>query len=658
MTSLLGWSIGLILAGGAAAVVGHRRPRAADALFRVLVVAGCAIATVPAVATLLGGPRPTYAWRPSIPGGPWVVGLDPLSAWFLLLIAVVAAAGAIYGITYLGVEREHRPVGPAHLGFAFLVAGMIGVVVARAAVPFLMAWEVMAVSAYFLIVFEAERTEVARAGLLYLILTHVGTLALFAMFLAWGALGADLTFRTLASTGARLPWGGAGILLLSLVGFGMKAGVVPLHVWLPGAHAAAPSHVSAVLSGVMLKTGIYGLLRVMSLLGPLPAWWGWTLLALGLLSGVLGVLWALAQHDLKRLLAYHSVENVGIILLGMGVGALGVSYRQPLVATLGFTGAVLHALNHALFKSLLFLGAGAVVRATGTRTIDALGGLGRRMPLTAAAFLLGSAAIVGLPPLNGFVSEWIVFQALLQSGETSGPLRAACVAASGLAVIGGLALACFSKVDGVVFLGRARSGAGVHAVEPGSLSLGPMAALAAACLAIGVYPALGVVPALAIGTSIAAHGGMPAAAPADLGAALPAVSLAALALILFCGLLWAARGHRLARLPVARAGTWACAGAPLTPRMQYTASSYAAPLLASYRSLSGVREHATGTGYESHPIDLVLDGAVSPAWGQITRVAREARLFQAGRLRWYLLYVILTVLALLLYIGRGPGAGR
>jgi formate hydrogenlyase subunit 3/multisubunit Na+/H+ antiporter MnhD subunit len=401
----------------------------------------------------------------------------------------------------------------------------------------------------------------------------------------------------------------------------------------------------------MLKTGIYGLLRVMSLLGAVPAWWGWTLLGLGLVSGVLGVLWALAQHDLKRVLAYSSVENVGIILLGMGVGALGVAYRQPVVAVLGFTGAVLHSLNHALFKSLLFLGAGAVVRATGTRTIDALGGVGRRMPLTAAAFLLGSVAIVGLPPLNGFVSEWIVFQALLRSGETTGPLRLASVAASGLAVIGGLALACFTKVDGVVFLGHARSRAGGEAAERGLASVGPMAALAAACLAIGVYPTLVVAPALAVGTTVAAGSAMPAAELAELGAALPAVTLVAVALILLCGMLWLARGYRLARVSVPTASTWACAGAPLTPRMQYTASSYAAPLLNSYRSLSGVREHADATGFHSHPIDLVLDGVVSPAWRQVGRVAREARLLQAGRLRWYLLYVILTVLALLLYMG-------
>jgi hydrogenase-4 component B len=656
LTSLLAWGVGLILGGGGAAALWHRTPRAADALFRTLVVVGCTLAAVPAAATLLGHAPPMRTWQPFVPGGAWVIGLDPLSAWFLLLIALVGAASAAYGVSYLGAERSHRPVAAAHLGFAVLLAGMMGVVLTRAAVPFLMAWELMAVSAYFLIVYEGERAEVARAGLVYLILTHVGTLALFAMFLAWRAPGADLTFRSLGLASAGLPWGGAVILLLALVGFGMKAGMVPLHVWLPGAHAAAPSHVSALLSGVMLKTGIYGLLRVMSLLGVVPAWWGWTLLGLGLVSGVLGVLWALAQHDLKRVLAYSSVENVGIILLGMGVGALGVAYRQPVVAVLGFTGAVLHALNHALFKSLLFLGAGAVLRATGTRRIDALGGVGRRMPWTAAAFLLGSVAIVGLPPLNGFVSEWIVFQALLHGGGASGPLRLASVAAPGLAAIGGLALACFTKVDGVVFLGRARSRAGGEATEPGSAVVGPMVALAAACLAIGVYPAFAVAPAIAVGASVAGGSVVSSADLARLVAALPAITLAALALILLCGILWLARGYRLARVSAPEASTWACAGAPLTSRMQYTASSYAAPLLSSFGSLSGVRAHADAAGFHSHPIDLVLDGLVAPAWRQVGRVAREARLLQAGRLRWYLLYVILTVLALLLYVSRTPGA--
>jgi NADH:ubiquinone oxidoreductase subunit 5 (subunit L)/multisubunit Na+/H+ antiporter MnhA subunit len=287
--------------------------------------------------------------------------------------------------------------------------------------------------------------------------------------------------------------------------------------------------------------------------------------------------------------------------------------------------------------------------------LDQLGGVGRRMPLTAAAFVLGSVAIVGLPPLNGFVSEWVVFQALLRTGETAGALRAASVTASGLAVIGGLALACFTKVDGVVFLGHARSGAGSEAVERGLMSVGPMVVLAAACLAIGVFPALAVTPAIAVGASVAKGSALSAAELADIGAALPAVSVVALVLILLCGLLWLARDRRLARTTVRSASTWACAGAPLTPRMQYTASSYAAPLLNSFGSLSGVRGQADATGFHSHPIDLVLDGMVAPAWRQVGRIAREARLLQAGRLRWYLLYVILTVLALLLYMGRTPG---
>jgi hydrogenase-4 component B len=328
-----------------------------------------------------------------------------------------------------------------------------------------------------------------------------------------------------------------------------------------------------------------------------------------------------------------------------------VSYGRPVVAVLGFTGAVLHTLNHALFKSLLFLGAGAVVRATGTRALDRLGGLGRRMPLTAVAFLVGSAAIVGLPPLNGFVSEWVVFQALLRSGEAQSVLRVASVAAAGLGLIGGLALACFTKVYGVVFLGHERTPGAAGAVERGPGSLGPMLVLAGICLAIGVLPALAVVPAVQVALAIMALP-IPAGGLIDLGAALPVITLVAAGVMLLSALLWLARGRRLAAVPVASAGTWACAYPRPTTRMQYTASSYAAPLLTALRSVSGVRVEADPRRFHSHPIDLVLDGAVLPAWRRIVGLAGEARLLQAGRLRWYLLYVILTLLTLLLYMGR------
>ena len=282
------------------------------------------------------------------------------------------------------------------------------------------------------------------------------------------------------------------MLLLALVGFGFKAGFVPMHFWLPPAHAAAPSHVSALMSGIVIKTGIYGLLRVVLLLGGAPAWWGWIVLGLGIISGVLGVLWALAQHDIKRLLAYHSVENIGIILMGIGVGVLGVAYHAPLVAMLGFTGGLLHTVNHAVFKSLLFLGAGAVYRATGTRNMEELGGLARRMPLTWLAFLIGAAAIVGLPPLNGFVSEWLVYQGLFATSQSSDVLRLAVLGIPALALIGALALACFTKVAGVVFLGTPRTAHASRATEVGRGRYLPALALAVTCLALGVAPALGI----------------------------------------------------------------------------------------------------------------------------------------------------------------------
>jgi hydrogenase-4 component B len=652
---LVGTGLLLILAGGVCAVMLRRMPSVADRAFAALVTGGGLMAAFPAIATLADGRSRMVRLPPIGPGGAWVFGLDRLSAWFLFTILAAGTMIAVYGTDYLAPERHERPIAAAHGLLAVLLVALCGVVTSQAVVPFLVAWEVMAVSAYLLVVFESERADVRRAGLIYLVLTHVSTIALLAMFAGWGRNAPELTFGALADTRvADAP--GRVILALALVGFGIKAGVVPVHFWLPGAHAAAPSHVSALLSGVMLKMGIYGLLRMMSLLGVLPAWWGWTLLGLGLVSGVLGVLWALAQHDLKRLLAYHSVENIGIILLGMGVGALGMTYGQPVVAVLGLTGALLHTLNHALFKSLLFLGAGAVGRATGTRMIDQLGGVGRWMPLTAVTFLVGSVAIVGLPPLNGFVSEWIVLQALLRSGAAAGGIRVAVVTAAGLGLIGGLAVACFTKVNGVVFLGRPRSSGGVPPVECGPASVGPMLALAAACLALGVYPALAVGPAMDVGMSIARGASIADAGLAALGASLPRVALLALTLLGLSALLWLVRGYLLARSGVATSVTWAGAGAPLTARMQYTASSYAAPLLGAFGAVAGVRVRAAAPGFHSEPIDLVLDGTVFPVWRRLARLAHEARLLQAGRLRWYLLYVILTVLALLLYLGHTAAA--
>ena len=481
------------------------------------------------------------------------------------------------------------------------------------------------------------------------------------MFAFWGQFAGTLSFDALAAGAASLPAGGALVLWLALVGFGLKAGLVPLHFWLPEAHGSAPSHVSALMSGVVIKMAIYGLLRVVGLLGATPVWWGWLVLIVGLLSGVLGVVWALAQHDLKRLLAYSSVENIGIILLGLGLGALGTSYHLPVVAVLGFAGAILHTLNHALFKSLLFLGAGAVYRATGTRAIDRLGGLARRMPLTWVAFLMGSVAIVGLPPLNGFVSEWVVYQALFGSGaaEAAGqgaPLRLAVLGVAGLALIGALALACFAKVDGIVFLGTSRSTEAEQAREAGMGMLGPMFALALACGVIGLVPVLVVWPAVSAGALVA--GVPPDAIGVAGGAVLRAmtwIAVLSFALLVLLALGWRAGAALRRRRPPVPAEKWGCGYAELTPRMQYTASSFAAPLVASFGRVAGVHESRHGDAFESHPRELVLDDVALPFWSLVRGFAGRLRPIQQGRLWVYLVYLMATLLVLLLYLATSGG---
>jgi len=643
---VLATGVGLVLLGGVTSLVLARAPRWADLAMSALVVSGLAVCAMAGVAVLLGGPPITASWQPAVPGGAWSVVVDPLAAWFLILLSVTGAAATVYGVRYLAAERAHRPVAMAHALLALLLAAMIGVVVAQAAVLFLLAWEIMAVSAYFLIMFDGGRSEVRRAGLIYLVLTHTGTLALIGMFLVWGRTSPDFTFQSFAAAAPALPWGGAVVLLLALAGFGVKAGLVPLHFWLPGAHAVAPSHISALLSGVMLKMGVYGLLRVISLHGAPPPWFGWTLFGLGLASGILGVLWALSQQDFKRVLAYSSVENIGIVLLGMGVGVLGVAYGQPVMAILGFTGAVLHSLNHALFKSLLFLGAGAVVRITGTRAIDQMGGLGRRMPLTAVAFGVGSLAIVGLPPLNGFVSEWVAAQGLLHGAQGPGLLPLVLLGFAGLGLIGALALACFSRVTAGVFLGQPRGREFSARDELGLVS--PMMVLVVLCVGLGVYPAVALHPAAAVvQTIIGASGSTTGEAAAILERAVPSVSAVAALLAALAAATWLLR-RRVGRWAEPAPGpTWGCAYARPGARMQYTASSFSALTLHAFGAIAAPRVERSATSLTTDPGDRVLTDLVRPLWGRARAAAAALRPLQQGRVTRYLQYMVLTVLFLL-----------
>ena len=650
MTSwLLFGGLAVIALGGVLAVAGRRAAWGERAFTRCVWLGGLA-AAIPAVRVLATGAAATWRLAVDLPGGDWMFGLDPLSSVFLLTTLVLAAAAAPYGVAYLARERERRAVWFSHATLAILVVAIALVLLARAVVPFLGAWELMAVASYLLIVLESERAEVRRAGLLYLVVTHAGTLALFVMFAIWGGGSGDWTFPALAASVPRLPHGTGVIFALATFAFGLKAGIVPGHFWLPPAHAAAPSHVSAMMSGIVIKAGIYGLMRVVVVAGGAPAWWAWTMLGAGTASSVLAVLWALAQHDVKRLLAYHSVENVGIIVLGIAVGALGSAYGHPALAVLGYAAATLHTVNHALFKSVLFFGAGAVSHATGTRNLEELGGLARQMPLLALTFVVGAAAIIGVPPLNGFVSEWLVFQGLLGSGIAGGAGRVAVLAAPMLALAGGLALACFAKVVGVMFLGTSRSDRtrGVGEAPVGLLA--PAAALAAACVAIGLLPMLLLPTLLRVGAQIASH------AAGESGPALAAVvrdagrvSLFAAFVLVASAVAWGARALMLHGRVVRRAPTWGCGYEAITPRMQYSASSFAAPLLDMFGRLTGVRTYRGATLLHTVPSDPVLDAALAPLWTKGREWALRARGLQHGRLRLYLLYVVATLLLVLGY---------
>jgi hydrogenase-4 component B len=570
--------------------------------------------------------------------------LDGVSALFLALLAVVGAAATAYAKEYWG-ETGH-PVSAARgrgwWGGLLLSMGLV--LVCSNGLHFLIAWEMFALCGYFLIVLDGQRREVRSAGWLYLAASHAGTLVLFALFalLAARTGGWDLGPRREQAELAPLFW-------LVLVGFGVKAGLFPLHVWLPSAHANAPSHVSAILSGVAIKMGIYGIVRFSGWL-PVPEMAGWVVTGVGLASAVLGVAFALGQHDLKRLLAYHSVENIGIILIGVGFGLLARTHGQAKWGALALAGGLLHVWNHGLFKALLFLGAGSVLHATGTREMSRLGGLWRAMPWTASLFGLGAVAISGLPPLNGFVSEWLVYVGMFDA--VLGPGDAAVAAIAGivlLGVTGALALACFVKVCGVVFLGAPRSAVAERAHECGGWMRGAMLVLAAGCVGIGLAPWV-VWPALH--TAVAAwHGGW-----ADVGAPTSLATLGWIHVGLAVVGVWASVGlWRRAHVGGwARAVTWDCGYAAPTARMQYTAGSFAGIITEWFAWILRPERHEhrpsglfpAEASVASHTPETVLERVLEPCGRGVMWVSAAVRRLQHGRTHAYILYLIFGLAAM------------
>lgn len=599
-------------------------------------------------------------------GLPWLhvfLRIDPLAGFFLCIVGFITFIAACYGPAYV---QEHikgpHPVGTLTFFTGLFTCGMLLVILTADAFSFMIAWELMSVASYFLVAYQHNQAENRSAAFIYLLMAVVGGAFIL---LAYGVLAAfSDSFSFAAMAAASLPPTWATIaFILAFVGFGMKAGIVPLHVWLPQAHPVAPSHISALMSGVMLKVAIYGFIRfVYELLGDILWQWGVVVLLVGAISAVLGVLYALVQNDLKRLLAYSSVENIGIVYIGLGLSMIFHATGHLEIAALALIAALYHCLNHALFKGLLFLGAGSVLQQSRQHNMEKMGGLIRRMPVTAICFLVGCISISALPPFNGFVSEWLTFQAALQGTVLrSGILGAMLPFASAmLALTGALAAACFVKVYGVVFLGRPRSPQAADAHESPFGMQFAQVILALCCLGFGIFPTwvvgvINVIPENLIGTGLskAANTGWLWLTPIGKQTA----SYGALSVLLGLMLSWLIVYfflHPLRRDNRIRSATvWDCGFGPLNTRMQYTSTAFSMPLRRIFSVLWFISEkvepaqQGKGPRYSLQMGDWIWLTVYLPIGKIILKLAERTSRIQGGNLRVYLSYSFFTLLFLL-----------
>jgi formate hydrogenlyase subunit 3/multisubunit Na+/H+ antiporter MnhD subunit len=658
-----------LLAVAALAVVIGRRPRAGHLVYGACLAAAL-VSLLAALAALTAG----AAIPPSLTlplGLPWIgmhFRLDALAAFFLAVVNLGAAAASLFALGHGRHESEPMRVLPFYPAF---LAGMNLVVLADDAFTFLISWEFMSLSSWALVMAHHRIRDNVQAGYVYLVMASFGTLALLLTFGLLAGPDGGYTFTSIRAADPSAPLA-ALVLILALVGAGSKAGLVPLHVWLPLAHPAAPSHVSALMSGVMTKVAVYGFVRIVFDLVGEPAWW-WSMVVLAIAGAtcVMGVLYALMQHDLKRLLAYHTVENIGIIFIGLGLALAFKAYGMAWAAALALTAALLHVFNHSLFKSLLFFGAGAVLTATGERDMEHLGGLIHRMPQTAFAFLVGCAAISALPPLNGFVSEWLTFQAILMSPQLSSWGLKFLVPAVGalLALSAALAAACFVKAFGVTFLGRARTPVAAAARETDRFSLAAMFMLAALCLLAGVLPGV-FIDALAPVTQGLVGDRMPLQRAVDWLSIVPIAesrsSYNGLLVFLFMvisGTLAASAIHRLASDRLRRAPAWDCGYPDSSPATQYTASSFAQPIRRVFGTvLFRAREHTDmpppGDGRPARLTvdmrDLVWNALYAPIADGIAFAADRLNHLQFLTIRQFLSLVFAALVLLLLVLAIWP----
>ena len=604
----------------------------------------------------------------------FTLGIDPLSGFFLGVIFLITLPAMVYAIGYL---KGRYPAGQQAFGWAAcaaFIASMSLVVTVRDAFAFLIVWECMSLASYFLVTFDGAEGKSVRAGTIYIVMTHLGTACITVAILMIYRHAHSFDFAALKNACIAMPSRERGAaFLFFLIGFGTKAGIVPFHVWLPDAHPQAPSHVSSVMSGVMIKTAVYGMLRfIIGILGIRDAWWGGLVLALATVSCLVGVTYALMEHDLKRLLAYSSVENIGVILLGVGASMLFAARGMPVLAVFALVAGLYHLVNHAIFKGLLFLCAGSVHEAVGTRNMEKLGGLIRPMPWTSACFLAGALALSAIPPLNGFVSEWLTLQALFLGalGSGGGYAVSLSLCAALLALTGGLAAACFVKAFGISFLGMPRSAKAEGTHEAAPVMIAPMVFLAALTAVFGLAAAP-IVRALTgfagcargmgtVGMSFSLNNFALAAPGADrvfLSPPLVALVLVAVAVIAFqCVRLYFGPGRT-------RSGeTWGCGYYALDCRTEYTATGFAMPFrrafdffLLPYIRKEKVMDsayHLRSVKFAVHTTPVFLRYAYEPLVNLAFRAARQVRKMQPGSIHLYLTYIFITIVCLIVFANR------
>lgn len=603
-----------------------------------------------------------------LPWLPWHIRFDSLSGFFYLIIGIAVVAVSLYGPGYVAAYKEQQhPFAVLGLFTGLFVSGMLLVLLADDAFMFMIAWELMSVASYFLVAFQHEHAANRRAAFLYLLMAEVGALAIILGFGVLASFADGFTFDALRAAQLSSTWASIAF-VLALLGFGMKAGIVPVHVWLPEAHPVAPAHISALMSGVMLKVALYGLIRFSyDLLAEVHWQWGVVLLVLGTLSALGGILYAMMQPNLKRLLAYSSVENIGVMFMVLGLSMIFMDNGYPQLAALGFLATLLHAFNHALFKNLLFLGAGIIQHQTHELNIDMMGGLIKKMPKTSVLFLVGCMSISSLPLFNGFVSEWLAFQTALQVDVLdNGVLRSLIpVAAAALALTAALAAACFVKVFGLIFLGQPRSRNSEKALETEDKGmLAGAALLAGLCFLLGIFPGLVIhlinnVAAQLLGHSLptTAALGWLWLAPVSPQQASYAAPLVLIGVVLAAGLCF---GYLRRRPQVTRiAPTWDCGFGGVTPRMQYSSSAFTMPIRRIFakvwllderidKDLQGaLDQNVAAVHYQLHIQDPTWPGVYQPIARGVSTLARQVGRIQTGNIRTYLGYSFATLLLLL-----------